>query len=137
MSLGGNIRRLRKDRGLSQIQLAEASGIKVAHISRLESDSSDPKISTIYKLMEALNCSPDALLMDSKKVGIDSILKSTLERAINLPEVNKRVIVDIVDKYCIACGMEMALSEQNTNWLKKFIYGEAPESPLQKETTSG
>jgi transcriptional regulator with XRE-family HTH domain len=135
MSLGGNIRRLRKDKGLSQLQLAELSGIKVAHISRLESDSSDPKLSTIYRLMDALECTPDALLMDSNKVGMDTVLKSTLERAIKLPEINKRIIIDVVDKYCIACGMEQALSEKNTNWIKRFVYGEPPEPLLQPEKT--
>jgi transcriptional regulator with XRE-family HTH domain len=128
MSLGSNLKRLRGDKGLTQAQLAKLADIKMGHISKLESDSSDPKLSTIYKIMEGLECSADSLLMDKDKVGIDSILKATLERALSLPEENKRVIIDVVDKYCIACGMEQAFSEQNKTWFR--IVTEKPESAL-------
>lgn len=133
MSLGANLKRLRKDKGLSQDQLSKASGIKVAHISRLESDSSDPKLSTIYKLMNALECSAESLLMNKNEVGLDSILKMTLERANKLPETSKRIIIDVVDKYCIAVGMEQQFSEQNTHWAKRMILGGPVESVLPDE----
>ncbi len=130
MSFGSNLKRLRKDKGFSQDQLSKISGIKVAHISRLETKVPDPKLSTIYKLMTALECSADGLLVDKNQVGMDSILKTTLERAGKLPEENKRHIIDVVDKYCIAVGMEQQFSEQNTNWGKRFILGGPVEKAL-------
>lgn len=136
MSFGENVRRLRKDKGYSQDQLSRASGIKMAHISRLESDSSDPKLSTLYKLMEALNCSADSLLMDKDRVGIDSIMKATLERLAALPDANKRVIIDVIHHYCQSVGATLALTENRT-WLKEFVLGPAVAHPLPKEKETG
>ncbi|MEJ1367062.1 MAG: helix-turn-helix transcriptional regulator [Candidatus Sedimenticola sp. (ex Thyasira tokunagai)] len=132
MSLGKNLRRMRKDGGLSQDQLSNKTGIRVAHISKLESDSSDPKLSTIYKLMEGLNCSAESLLMDKEKVGIDSILKVTLERLQRLPDPNKRIIIDVIHHYCQSVGATLALTENRT-WMKEFVLGPAIENPLPVE----
>lgn len=132
MSLGVNLRRIRKDRGLSQEQLSDKTGIRVAHISKIESDGTDPKLSTLYKLMEALECSADTLLMDKNKVGLDSIMKATLERLNALPENNKRTIIDVIHHYCQSVGATLALTE-HSNWAKKFILGPAVENPLPEE----
>ncbi len=134
MSLGNNLRRMRKDKGFSQDQLSGKTGIRVAHISKLESGSSDPKLSTIYKLMEGLNCSADSLLMDKNKVGINNILKITLERVERLPETNKRTIIDVIHHYCQSVGATLALTENKT-WAKEFMLGPAVENPLPDEIT--
>lgn len=129
MSLGSNLRRMRKDRGLSQEQLSDKTGIRVAHISKIESDGTDPKLSTIYKLLESLECSADSLLMDKNKVGLDSIMKATLERVDQLPDENKRVLIDVIHHYCQSVGATLAMTENKT-WLKQFVLGPAVESPL-------
>jgi len=128
MSLGENIKRLRGDRGWTQGILAKKSGLGLNLVSKLERNASDPKLSTIYKLMNAFNCSADKLLMDPEKVGIDGILESTLERALNLPEANKRVVIEIVDKYCIAVGLEQSFNGENGPKLRVFT--SAPKSAL-------
>lgn len=112
MAFNDNLKRLRRDKGLSQSELADMTGIKTTHISRLESENSDPKLSTIYKLMSALECSSDALLMDGEKIGINGVLQVTLERAISLPEMSKRAIIEVVDKYCIAVGIQKTMESQ-------------------------
>ena len=90
----------------TQSQLSERAGIKVNQISKLEQDASDPHLSTLHKLMSAFGCSPDSLLMDPEHLSTDALLKLTLERAVQLPEANKRAIIEVVDKYCIACKVE-------------------------------
>jgi transcriptional regulator with XRE-family HTH domain len=130
MSLGKNIRRMRRDKGWSQGQLSERTGIRIGHISKLEQDEGDPKLSTLYKLMQAFSCSPDSLLMDTARVTTDAVLKQTLERATALPEENKRVIIEIVDKYCIACGMQIAFTQPDRPWV--HIWTEPPKSVLEE-----
>ncbi|WP_186342983.1 helix-turn-helix domain-containing protein [Allochromatium palmeri] len=120
MSFGKNVRRMRQDKGWSQYQLSNRTGIKVGHISKLEQDEGDPKLSTLYKLMDALGCSPDSLLMDVEKMNQDAILKQTLERAMKLTELNKAAIIEVIDGYCRACGMEQAFIPGN-NLLRHFI----------------
>ncbi|MBK5963696.1 hypothetical protein CCR95_06255 [Thiocystis minor] len=134
MSLGKNMRRMRQDKGWNQLQVSERTGIRVGHISKLEQDEGDPKLSTLYKLMEAFSCSPDSLLLDISKMNQDAILKQTLERAMNLPEANKAAIIEVVDGYCRACGLEQNFAPGNKTWLT--IYANAPERiplPATKE----
>ena len=102
---------MRRDKGWSQAQLSDRSGIKIGHLSQLEQDKGDPKLSTLYKLMKAFSCSPDSLLMDMNRVNTDAVLKQSLERATSLAEEKKRHIIEIVDMYCIACGMQQAFKE--------------------------
>jgi ribosome-binding protein aMBF1 (putative translation factor) len=55
VSFAQNLRRRRKELGLSQEQLGARANIQMADISRYESGSRDPRISTIARLAEALD----------------------------------------------------------------------------------
>lgn len=54
VSFAENLRRRRKELGLSQEQLGARANIQMADISRYESGSRDPRISTVARLAEAL-----------------------------------------------------------------------------------
>ena len=59
---GGNLRRLRGERGLTQAQLAHRSGVEQAVISKLETGAKDDAMhSTVQRLADALGVSVDAL----------------------------------------------------------------------------
>jgi len=63
MSIGVNLKRLRAKSGMTQGELSEKSGVRVAHISKLErDDDTDPKLSTIMKIASALESSPSELV---------------------------------------------------------------------------
>jgi transcriptional regulator with XRE-family HTH domain len=126
MSLAENIKRLRKDKGWTQNELGEYAGLRVAHISELEKGKGDPKLSTLYKLMEAFGCSPDSLLMDSDKVTTDALLKQALERAMALDEEHKRVVIHNLDMYCIAAGIIHQTNSQRS--LLRFLI--PPHQPV-------
>ncbi len=132
MSLGNNLKRLRKYKGLSQDQLSKITGIRVAHVSKLENNASDPKLSTIYKLMDGLECSAESLLMDKDKVGLNSILKSLLERVEQLPDEDKKTVIRLMHYYSQGVGEELALTK-NRHWFKNFVRGETAENPLPEE----
>lgn len=134
MSFGENLKRLRRDKGWTQAQLAKAADLKTTHIPKLENETADPKLSSIYKLINALGCSADTLLMDPKKTGIDAVVKASVERVMQLPETNKRVLIDVIDKYCIATGLEQAFSEENkTGWPNVRVWTESPDPALPPE----
>lgn len=118
MAFSDNLKRLRRDKGLSQNELADMTGIKSTHISRMESsEDSDPKLSTIYKLMSALECSSEALLMNGKRMGVKGVLQINIERVMGLPDESQKVLIDVIDKYCIAMGMQKIMEEQK-GWFK-------------------
>lgn len=129
MSFGDNLKRLRRDKGWTQGQLAEHADLKVTHIPKLENDSADPKLSTIYKLVNALNCSTDTLLMDSSKVGIDGILKASLERLEQLSETHKYILIDVIDAYCIRNSVQSSFKRDNQ--FKIMLYKDKPRGLLK------
>ncbi len=58
----GNVRRLRKNKSLSQKALADAIGISLSYISMLERGQRSPPLETIEKMARALKVTPVALL---------------------------------------------------------------------------
>jgi transcriptional regulator with XRE-family HTH domain len=60
--VGRNAARLRKERGLTQEQLAERSGLSQQYLSGLEQGRRNPTIMTIYELATALDVSHLELL---------------------------------------------------------------------------
>jgi transcriptional regulator with XRE-family HTH domain len=61
VKIGGNLRRLREDRLLTQAELAERAGIALSSLVRIENDQVDPRFSSIRKLAQALEVDPRAL----------------------------------------------------------------------------
>ncbi len=61
-----NLRRLRKNRGLSQERLAEACGLHRTYIGGIERNERNVSIDNIARLAAALNVSPEKLLAKAK-----------------------------------------------------------------------
>lgn len=57
--IGKRIAELRHARGLSQVQLAEISGVGYSHIARIEKGRYSVGIDTLSKISEALNVQVD------------------------------------------------------------------------------
>ena len=62
MSKPTSIRDLRETAGISQQQLAAATGMTQGYISQLESGSRQPSIGTLRQLSRALGCKQSKLL---------------------------------------------------------------------------
>ena len=60
--LASNVYRLRKDRGLTQEQLAEAVGVRQPRIAEVERGDANPRLLTLSKLAYALGVPVFALL---------------------------------------------------------------------------
>lgn len=62
MDIGSTIKELRKEIGLSQIQLAKMVGYSQSVITKWENGESEPNVKAIKKLAKVLDCSCDYLL---------------------------------------------------------------------------
>ena len=62
MTISQRIKELRKDRALTQVQLAQLVGCTQPMITIWESGKCEPTASAILKLSDALDCSTDYLL---------------------------------------------------------------------------
>ncbi|MCD7777982.1 MAG: helix-turn-helix domain-containing protein [Clostridiales bacterium] len=95
MTIGEKIKEIRKQKHISQKQLAEKLGISYVMISQYETGSRNPKINTINKIAAALDVDPSELLNSEEKTiqnqneqGSNSILKlsPTIENIQKYPE---------------------------------------------------
>ena len=59
---GKHVRELRKERGLSQVELAAKVGIDRSYMGFLERGERNPSLEVIAKIAEALSVTPDELL---------------------------------------------------------------------------
>ena len=61
-ALGGNIRRLRQEQGMSLRQLGLMTGVYYQYISRIEKGEANPTVDTLDQLAGALNVNVRDLL---------------------------------------------------------------------------
>lgn len=61
VKIGQRLREIRISRFLTQAELAEAAGIHVDQVGRIERDEVEPRLSTIRKLAAALGVEPSEL----------------------------------------------------------------------------
>ena len=111
MSLGDNVKRIRIDKGMTQGELSLSSGVGLAQVSKIERGKADPTASTILKLMKALDCSADRLIVDKEAEGLTGILKDQFERMAELPEEDQVMLIKIMDKFSVANGLKTMLDD--------------------------
>ena len=128
MAFGDNVRLLRQQRGWLQKDLADKTGIKLNHISRLEKNENDPKLSTVYKLMKALDCNSSVLLADSKQLTGSSMLATALDKAsTTLEESQQFMICEIIDAMCMAEGVASMVGENDRAKKWAMLQGVTPK----------
>lgn len=60
--IGGNVHRLRHERGLTQAKLAEAAGIQTNYVQMIEHATTNISVKVLVKLADALDVEVEALL---------------------------------------------------------------------------
>ena len=69
---GSRIREMRKRRGLTLKEVAEATGYTIGHISQIERDLKAPSLVALRKIAACLNCSEVWLIMDDSELSAKS-----------------------------------------------------------------
>ncbi len=54
-NIGKRLKEIRQEKGLSQKELSEKSGVAQSHISNIERDNKNPTVGVLMKLSEALD----------------------------------------------------------------------------------
>ena len=101
-SMGDRIRKIRKNRGLTQEQLAEKVDITLEYISQIERGLKIPSMQVFIKLVEALDVSADYLLRDSVSAGNrygDKQIDKRLERLTPRQRVALEALIDTYIEY--------------------------------------
>jgi len=117
MDFKDKISKLRKERELSQKQLAKLVGINSSQIVRYESGKSEPTLSVIKNIAKTLGVSADELIFDNKNGVAESKLDSELLRKFQeiskFPEREKDAVKVVIDSIIARIKMqELVETEQ-------------------------
>lgn len=95
--IGGRIQEIRKQRGLTQEQMAERVNISPHYLSALERGVYNIKLDLLVDILNILNCSADEVFQDV--VDSSSKIKASQlsEKLKGLPLQEQRKILEVVD----------------------------------------
>lgn len=102
MNIGNRIKSLRKARGLTQEQLANAIGISFQAVSKWETNIAYPDITLAPVLANFFGVSMDELFdfsLAEKEIEIRKIVDNAYEYREDNPEKSRRILEDGLKKY--------------------------------------
>lgn len=101
IALGARIAHLRKDQGITQVQLAEQLGVSQQTVTAYESGNRRVPISHLPRLATLLGTSIEALIgsptKPAAKRGPASKLQLQLEQLHRLPKTKQRLVSQLID----------------------------------------
>lgn len=99
---------LRKQKGMTQQQLAEKIGVHVVQLRRYEGGTSQPTLDVIRAMAVALEISADELLFDKDERGPDETMKLRFEAVSRFDPEAKKVVQQVLDS--------MILQQEARRW---------------------
>ena len=96
IAIGSKIKEARERAHLTQEELAEIIDISPTHMSVIERGVKTPKLDTFVKIVNALNLSADALLLDGMDQVNDSIVAELSVRLGRLTDENQNRILNAI-----------------------------------------
>ncbi len=102
--LGKRIQQLRKEKGLSQTELAGQIGVSYAQLSRYEIKEAQPPAEVLNKMADALDTSVDFLINGNTTEKAQSTLKDAellkqFREIDQMPDNEKSTIIKVVSAY--------------------------------------
>lgn len=107
--VGERIRAIRKEKGLTQEQLAEKSGVYITYISDIERSERNITLDTLEKVLTALDVNPvevfrvdgieDIELRTDKNLLIEALNSLLAERKVEEIQMVLRLAKDILNTY--------------------------------------
>ncbi len=99
--IGERLSLLRKDQGMTQVVLAQATGLSQQLIAEYEAGRKNIPVWRLVNLAEAMGIAPEALLSDSDgktaKRGPAPRLQKQIEKISSLPKEQQKSILQVLD----------------------------------------
>lgn len=119
-----NIRALRRKKKMTQDQLAEACGVTVGTIARIETNANVPSIETLVKIAKALGTTTDELLglSESQKDPIqkhkemaDKIYGKPEQKTITVGELGKEDLKQLIKETMVELSKKSQTPDQSVD----------------------
>lgn len=130
MPFSEKLSKMRKDKGLTQQQLAAMIGVGIAQVRRYEKGNSSPTLEVIKNIARTLGISADELLFDkgegvADKRIMDRKLLEQFEMVSRLKPHDKEAIMTIIDSVIIKNRIEEVMPGQAdaawSNQMRKVV----------------
>lgn len=126
MPFAEKLSKLRKDRGLTQEELAKKVGVGIAQMRRYEKGASSPTLEVIKNMAKTLAVSSDELIFDEKE-GVasarilDAKLLEQFETISNLNPRDRDALVTIIESVIIKNKIQEVMPPMSdTAWTKEM-----------------
>lgn len=110
MAFSKRVTQLRKQRGLTQQELAELAGVKVLQIRRYENGSSQPTLEVIKNLSIALSVTADELIFDADERSPTDDLKLQFEALQEFDEEDRKVAKALLESLILKHNAKRAFT---------------------------
>jgi transcriptional regulator with XRE-family HTH domain len=126
MPFAQKLRKLRKEKGLTQQEMAQMAGVGIAQMRRYEKGISSPTLEVIKNIAKTLAVSTDELIFDegegiaSAKI-VDKKLLKQFEQISELSPQDKMAIETILESMIIKTKLEEIMPPKtDTGWSKEM-----------------
>ena len=114
MSLNARLIALRKQRGLTQPQMADAIGLHVTSVKKYESGHGQPSLDALKKIARALHVSTDFLLFEEQERGPSQELALQFEAISQMPPDDQDAVIRLIDAMIVKHKVENAVTRTTT-----------------------
>lgn len=97
MDIGNKLYTVRKQRGMTQAQVAEVAGLSDRTYADIERGSVNMRIESVLKICEALNITPNDIFVESQATA--PIGETLAERIDSLPAKNRETAIQLLEVY--------------------------------------
>jgi len=97
MSIQQRLISLRRERDLTQQQMADAIGVHVNQVRRYEAGATQPSLDALKKIAVAMSVTIDSLVFDEEERGPDEQLRLQFEAISHLSPEEKQVVKELLD----------------------------------------
>ncbi len=88
MSIGARMKRFRKQKGLTQVKLAENAGISRSYLADVEANRYNPSLATLMELAQALGIAVSCLL-DDREIDFRNLTQACQEKGVSLEALSE------------------------------------------------
>ena len=97
MSIQHRLITLRRERDLTQQEMANAIGVHVNQVRRYEAGATRPSLDVLKKITIAMRVTIDSLVFDDNEHGPDEELKLQFEAVSHIPSEDKKIIQALLE----------------------------------------
>lgn len=97
MSISLRLIALRRERDLTQQEMADLVGLHVNQIRRYESKHAQPSLEALKKIAVGLSVSLDTLVFEDNERGPDDDLRLQFEAVSRMPDEDKRIVKALLE----------------------------------------